>query len=320
MSNATAAATVTAPNADDVVAAPAVEVKEITVSGVMTDVATNVTFTKIDPSLSKEERIEKIHELLTKTVNAEGQLQMIQAEMLLEVQNNGYWKNWKNSEGVPFAKFDEYVEKELGLKKRTMYSRMATYKAFVLEGELGRDDLQDVNWSIVGLVTPHVTKINAKQLLEACKGLTFRQGEEFRDALKASTSVEEAIQKINTPKIAAPVTADVEAAPASGTATAPAADAKADVKTLKVVMAAGQYQNVTDAIAAAKAAYGTDSDASALDIIASEWLAQSPPANMSDEDKVAAAIRIAQMLETNLGVKLEVLGVVAASSEAAPIL
>jgi len=66
---------------------------------------------------------------------------------------------------------------------------------------------------------------------------------------------------------------------------------------------------VTDAINAAKAAYGTESDANALDIIASEWLAAAPSASMSDEEKVQKAIQVAQMLESNLGVKLEVVGI-----------
>lgn len=315
------AETITAPAADEVVAAPAAEVTEITVTGVMSEAATDMTFAPIDPTLSKEERIEKIHSVLATTIKAEGQLQMIQAELLLEVQNNGYWKNWKNSEGQPFAKFDEYVEKELGLKKRTMYSRMATYKAFVLEGGLGAEELKDVNWSTVGLVTPHVNKENARQLLEACKGLSFSEGERFRNALKSAASVEDAINEIKAPKLAAPTTADVEAAPAAGgSAAAPAAaNTKDEFKTLKVTMAISQYQNVTDAINAAKAAYGTESDANALDIIASEWLAAAPSASMSDEEKVQKAIQVAQMLESNLGVKLEVVGIANAAGAESPL-
>ena len=259
-------------------------------------------FAPIDQALDLPARQQRVLELLEQSKSAEGQLEFIQGELLYEANKNGYWKTWtmEDSTGVkrPYNSFDEFVEERLGLKRRTAYNRIEVYSTYVVKLQIPVETLKGIDLSKALLVTKIVKEDNWPVVFDAIKGMSWTQVNEFAKNMKSANTIQEAVDATLAPK-ALPSPTDTSAeAPASGATTK---DSEG-VKTFSLKLSVGQYDNVKAAIGVVKTATGTESDAQALDVIATEYLA----ANSAGMKKQEVVERMIQNIEATYGVVLKV--------------
>ena len=91
----------------------------------------------MDDSLSTAERSIMCRDILKQTLEIPYKLEVFQGELLHEVTKNKYWRDWdyvdvESSMSRSYESFDEYVEGELGFKRRKAYDLIDIYKTFVL--------------------------------------------------------------------------------------------------------------------------------------------------------------------------------------------
>lgn len=261
------------------------------------------SFAPIDTTLNPVERQARVLELLDQSTLAGGRLDFIQGELLWEANRNNYWKTWtmEDDNGVarPFNSWDEFVEERLGLKRRTAFTRMDLYTTFVVKLNVPIDQLKDIDLSKAAAVTKIITEDNWPAVLDALKGMSHRQVLEFSKAVKSAPSIEDAKNAVMAPKaLAGPAGTDVEAPTTGGAAT----KESEGVKTLSIKLAVAQYDNVKAAIAVVKTSTGTDSDAQALDVLASEYLAS----NSAGMKKNEVVERLLQNIEATYGVVVKI--------------
>lgn len=261
-------------------------------------------FAPIDSSLTPEQRQAKVLELLDQTKAAEGRLDFIQGELLWEATNNGYWKTWQmeDTTGVtrPYNSFDEFVEDRLGLKRRTAYTRIDLYSTYVLKLKVPMEQLKDIDLSKAAAVCKIVKEDNWPIVLDAIKNMSHANVLNFVKNAKSANTIQEAIDATLAPKaLPGPASGDTAAeTPASG---ASSKDTEG-VKTLSFKLAPAQMENVKAALGVVKTATGTDSDAQALDVLASEYLA----ANSAGMKKQEVVARLIQNIEATYGVTLDI--------------
>ncbi len=260
------------------------------------------SFSPIDIHLTPSERQARVLELLDQSKLAEGRLDFIQGELLWEANRNSYWKTWtmEDDNGVsrPFNSWDEFVEERLGLKRRTAFTRMDLYSTFVVKLNVPIDQLKDVDLSKAAAVTKIVKEDNWPAVLDAVKNMSHRQVLEFAKAAKSSASIEDAKNAVMAPKALPGPAGTAAEAPASGAAT----KESEGVKTFSIKLAVAQFDNVKAAIAVVKTTTGTDSDAQALDVLASEYLSS----NSAGMKKSEVVERLLQNIETTYGVVVKI--------------
>ncbi len=96
-------------------------------------------------------------------------LPLINGEMLFEVHEGNYWKEWnyvdEHGNQQKYKNFDDYVEKELEMKRRKAYYLLKIYKKFVIELELPAEVLRDLSWTKAKEVTKVLDADNWKEIL-----------------------------------------------------------------------------------------------------------------------------------------------------------
>ncbi len=260
-------------------------------------------FAPIPAGLDPAQRQAMVLDLLEKTKAAEGRLDFIQGELLFEANHNGYWKTWQMTDGNgvtrPYNSFEEFTEDRLGMKRRTAYSRIDLYSTFVLKLKIPPETLADIDLSKAAAVCKIVKEDNWPAVLDAIKSMSHAKVIEFVKNAKSANTIQEAVDATMAVKaLPGPASTDVEAPASSGAASK---DTEG-VKSFSVKLAVAQFENVKAALAVVKTATGTDSDAQALDVLASEYLA----ANSAGMKKQEVVSRLIQNIEATYGVVMKI--------------
>jgi len=175
------------------IVAPVEEKKELVVTkGIgasLFDEVSSGLFVPIRDDLPAEQRRDAVREVLRQAVNADEKLSLVKGEMLFEASENAYWKEWtfkpqdEDSER-PYASFEEYCENEIGLKKRSGQYLISIYKKFVVELELPKSVLKDMEWAKAKELVSIITAENAADYLDKISGMSLVQVKEFVGAKK----------------------------------------------------------------------------------------------------------------------------------------
>lgn len=298
---------------------PVEETKIVHVKGEL--IATIAGAIGLTDSMSEEQRAEALRTAAKLCTEGEARLAFVQGEALFELLANGGWKNFRDETGLPYARFEDWVASELGTSAKTAYNRVNVYKAIVIKGGLAASDLVGVtNFSSIPPLAPYFTPENAKDLLDQVKALSQRDAVALGKHLKAQEEVDvgKAVAALTSEKAAnavakltAPTTgAEAPGAAAPGATSPDTADATEKPSTIKVTGTAPQINVIREAISLACTLNATQSDAAALEAIATEFLVshagESGELNQTEKMRMLAAGIAA--LEARFGCELEVKG------------
>jgi hypothetical protein len=132
-----------------------------------------------------EVRRETVRNLCHKATMADDRLQLVAGELLYEVHRNQYWKEWtqpnNQGEAIAFPDFDAYCENELGMRRRKAEYLIGVYAKFVVELDLPKELLRDLEWTKARELVTVITADNAEGLLDKIKGMTYK---EVRDMVR----------------------------------------------------------------------------------------------------------------------------------------
>jgi hypothetical protein len=287
----TAQAAAVAPEGAEATATATEEVKEkelVVVSGVGADIWKESAFVPaLRSDMSLAERKESCRELLRTAAKADDYLNLVSGEMLYEVNENAYWKDWTlkdelTGEERPYATFEEYADIELGLKRRKAYYLTKIYKRFVVELEVDREHLKDLQWSKAKIVEPLCTKENVLEILDKIKTMSKTAVEDYAKSLKAGEE--------------------------GGDATTTTEAATEEFKIMKFKLAPTQYENVETALKIAGQLSGSDKEGNQLDMICSDFVAGNAGTGL--QGALTNLNNSIQNLERAYGVKLNIESIV----------
>lgn len=275
---------------------------------VATGIATKkISFAPIDTTLSPEERAPLVRKYLKQAQEAGGVLEIVQGELLFEAKTNEYWKSYEfeDESGTkrPYESWDEFCLEELGIKRRTSFSRIDLYDKYVNELALPSETLEKIQWSKAGLVVKLIDNDNKDAILDAIDSMTWRQVKEFAAALKTSEDVETAKAAVLAPK----ALTDESDVGVEGDGTVSAGGEADTVKTFSAKCSPAQIENIEAALATAASVTGSDSKAHNLDTICAEYLAATVDVSEGGEDaKMESLARIIDTIQDNYGVVLDI--------------
>jgi hypothetical protein len=188
------------------------EVKElIEVSGASFDMWEGVDSTFV-PTLREGmdlvERKETIRSTLHKAVKIDEQINLITGELLYEVRENKYYKEWtfedeETKETKNYNKFDDYCLEELGLNRRKAFYLVDIYSKFVVDLGLSREQLRELEWTKAAIIVKQITAESAEEWLGRMKTMSKRQLQEYVKGLKGEggdTEYKRKTFKINADK------------------------------------------------------------------------------------------------------------------------
>jgi len=126
--------------------------------------------------MSPEERRTTVRDVAYRATQMDDRLNLVLGELLYEVAENGYHRQWENPETMkPFETFVEYVQTELNMQKSKAHYLKKIYKVFVVDLELDVDVLREIEWSKAKELTEVVTRDNATEYLEKTKTMSVPQ-------------------------------------------------------------------------------------------------------------------------------------------------
>lgn len=250
---------------------------------VWTDAASTFVPT-LKQDLTPAQRQEAVREVMQQSVKIDDRLNLVHGEMLYEVAENGYYKDWVNPEtGNNYSTFEEYTETELSMKKSKAHYLKKIYRVFVVELDLPLDDLRSLEWSKAKELTEVITKKNAKELLDKISGMSVKDVKELVGAMKGKPS-----------------------ATAAATSSAVAPAAKEEKIRIPFVCAPEQADNITAALKIAQSMTGSDVPSNNLDLICTDFQAGAAGGGLSG---VASSLdRIVGDIERAYGVTIKVEG------------
>lgn len=279
------------PAAPEVLAAPATT-ELVVVSGRAAEVFANAASTFVPAlrqGMSLVERRQAVRDVLKQVTTMDDRLNLVAGEMLYEVSENGYYKEWDTVDEVTglarkFSTFEEYCETEHNLKKSKAHYLKRIYRKFVVELDLPADLLRDLEWSKAKELTDVITKENAVALFDKTKTMSVKQVKDMVAAMRGKPA----------------------AAPAAG-AEAPAAGAEAEVTVpVKFKLKAEQAENLNNALAVAKSMTGSEVPGNNLDLICTDFLAGASGPGLSGA--LARLDVIVKNIERAFGVTLQIVG------------
>ena len=268
------------------VVTPVEEKKELVVTkgvgATLFDESSSGLFVPIRDDLPIEQRRDAVRQVLMQAAVADDKLSLVKGEMLFEASENAYWKEWSfkptdETTERAYASFDEYCQEEIGLKKRTGYYLISIYKKFVMELDLPRAVLKDLEWSKAKELVNIISAENAGDLLDKISGMSLSQVKNFVSDHK---------------KIAKGEKPDAEREPAE------------TKKKIQFNLNVDQLQNVNEALEIAGSLTDSDDKNKQLDMICAEFKAGT--VGMGLEGALSKLDIIIKDIERAFGVKIEV--------------
>jgi hypothetical protein len=265
-----------------VLSSPDTEPEVTTVSGITFSLVGDVGASL--PSLSNDlppaMRKQAIRSALSITTGVEDRLNLLKGELLHEVSALGYWAEWTlmdplTGETRPYNSFEEFIESELGIKKRTAQYWMALYRTFVLKLNLPQEVLKTLEWSKAIQLLPVITPDNATELLDLIGVMTVSQVSRMVRNLKSGgssmTPADAAAAGSGTVGVVAAASGDT-APVVTGVSIVDTASGKEEFHKLVFNLTADQLSNVKAGLAAAQTMTGSDKPGAQLDFIFTDFL------------------------------------------------
>lgn len=138
--------------------------------------------------LPPDERKDIIRELTLKTILLSDRLGIAQAEMLWEIKNEEYWKEWKfeDSNGVSrsYASWAEYCEREISFSLRKADYAVKIYDVCVFQLGVPVEKMKNMQWSKVKEVIEFLTPDNWEEMLTQIESMTTKEVEEMAKNLR----------------------------------------------------------------------------------------------------------------------------------------
>ncbi len=194
--------------------------------------------------LTVAQRKDAVRNVLQTSNTMSDRLPLINGEMLYEVHEGRYWDAWtyrEDGKDHEYANFDDYVERELDMKRRKAYYLLDIYKKFVVELKLPVEILRDLSWTKSKEIVKVIDEKNWKTLIPKLHTMTTN---EVRDMVKtmqgkggAKTAAEEKFDR------------------------------------MIFALAPDQHNNVQDALRVAQSLTGSQQAGNNLDMIAIDFIA-----------------------------------------------
>lgn len=250
----------------------------VTVSGACLDIYRDAASTfvpMLKEDMTPEERRDAIRNINKAAFQAEDRLNLMAGELLYEVRENDYWKEWTfdapDGETRAYESFEEYAMEELSLQKRKAQYLTSIYEKLVVELDLPADDLREIEWSKVKEVLGIINSENASELLQMVKEKSLREISDYVKAMRGRStdtgSVDDKVVK-------------------------------------RFVCKPDQAENIEGALALAATMTKSDNDAVNLDAVCTEFTATS--VGEGEHGAIGKLDSIIQHLERSFGVTLEI--------------
>lgn len=268
------------PEEEEVVTA---EKEPVVVTGVSLAVLGNSDFGELSADLDPEERKVAVRGVLEKSAKVEDRLKLVQGELLYEVTENGYWRDWTftDEDGAErtFLTPEEYFQEEVGMSRRTAYYIISIYRKFVVELELDEDLLKGMEWSKAKEVVSLIEADNAKEIFDKISGMSVSQVKKWvKEEKSGATST----------------------AGASGTSSA----ATGTTQTKSFKLSDEQVETLESALEIAEKITGSDKPAANLDAICTEYI--SSAMSSGSVDVVVELDKMIESISRTFGVTVEV--------------
>ena len=233
----------------------------------------------MDVEMSDADRSEMLRNVLQNTLEIPYQLEVFQGELLYEVTRNKYWREWNVTEdGISrkYESFEEYVEQELGFKRRKAYDLIDIYRTFIVDLKLPVDKLKEISWSKARLVTKIVNDENVEDVLKEIEPMTVRE---------VKTMVKE--KRKDDPTLKSTTYSDDE-----------------DFVRIQLMLAPAQAENLHHALETASKISGSEKPSNNIDLICTDFLSSTAATGV--EGALIKLDAAKSALERAFGVKLEI--------------
>jgi hypothetical protein len=259
-----------------------VEKEPVVTSGVSISLMGDTSFAALSASLDPEERKVAIRNTLEKSAKIEDRLKLVQGELLYEVNENGYWRDWtfvdEDGEERPFMNIDEYFQAEVGMSRRTAFYIISIYRTFVVELALDEELLKNLEWSKAKEVVSVISKDNAEEVFDKISKMSVSQVKKWVKEEKGAA--------------------------AGGKSGAAGASTGGTTVTKSFKLAPEQAETIEKALEIAGKITGSDKPAANLDAICTEYISSSMAAGAVDV--VVELEKVLDAVQRTFGVTLEV--------------
>lgn len=255
-------------------------VRRITSVSTMLEESASTFIPSLRADLNAEERKTEIREIAKDAIQVDDRLNLVLGEILHEVSETGYWKDWINPETDKFfTTFEEYCETELDLRKSKAYYLKAIYHLFVVELALPLKVLRSLYWSSAKELRHVITKENALDLLDKISDMSVTEVKAMVKAMLAPPPLIEGEESEATGK-------DLDEEPSVR---------------VSFKFTSSQAENVRNALKVASEMSESSVSSHNLDLICTDFLAGAQGQTAADRLSVLIA-----SIERTFGVKLEV--------------
>ena len=241
-------------------------------------------FSGIAPDLDTAdagERSGMLRDVLKRTLEIPYQLEVFQGELLYEVTRHKHWRDWEVADAEfeekrRYNSFEEYVETELGFKRRKAYDLIDIYRTFIVDLELPVDRLKQISWSKARLVTKVVNNDNVEDVLKEIEDMTVRE-------VKSMV----AKKRADDPTMRGTTYSDEE-----------------DFVRITLMLAPAQAENLHHALETASKISGSEKPSNNIDLICTDFLSSTAATGV--EGALIKLDSAKTAIERAFGVKLEI--------------
>jgi len=243
----------------------------VTVEGVTLDIWKDSDSTFV-PALKKDmlpaDRMSAVREVTRQVTHMKDRLHAVMGEMLYEISVNKYWKDWD------FRSFEEYLESECEVSRRTAFYYISVYRTFVIELGIPADEMRELEWSKAKEIVSLVDKDNWKDLLDLVATMSVAEVKDYVAKTRKSDSSKP-----------------------------PRVEDDSVSKRMNFRLADSQYENIERALEIAKSMSGSDKAGNQLDLICTTFISESPGVGV--ESGIITLDQCIKSLERTFAVKLE---------------
>ena len=245
----------------------------VTVEGVTLDIWKDSDSTFV-PALKKDmplaDRREAVRHVTQQVTHMKDRLHAVMGEMLYEISVNKYWRDWD------YRSFEEYLESECEVSRRTAFYYISVYRTFVIELGIPADEMRELEWSKAKEIVNLVDKDNWKEVIDLV-------------ATMSVSEVKDYVSTTRTPDTSKPAKITDEDDPVS--------------KRMSFRLADSQYENIERALEIAKSMSGSDKSGNQLDLICTTFISEAPGVGV--ESSIITLDQCIKSLERTFAVKLE---------------
>lgn len=252
----------------------------VEVEGITLDLWKNSDSTFV-PVLKKDmplaQRTEAVREVTKQVTHMGDRLHAVLGEMLYEISKNKYWEDWTFTDELgdtrKFKSFEEYLESECEVSRRTAFYYISVYEKFVIELGIPAERMRDLEWSKAKEVTDIIDLDNWDDVLKKIGTMSVKA---VRDYVRETKGI---------------------SSPSSST---PEPDT---FKRISFKLAPSQYENVEKALGIAESMTGSEKSGNQLDLICTGFVAEAP--GMGLGSSLVKLDQIITSIERAFAVKLE---------------